>query len=248
MKRIICLFLALWLMLAAAPAAFATELPDDPFFWQYRGECQFNGRTYEAAGPDNVAEIYRSPVSNAVVTRVRNGLEIRISYTWLDANGFLWGYAEDDGGWVPMDYLLLLYDHRCFLEEFPDRITDRSGSLELGEVRLWAYPGSERSELLEAEEAVEYTLAFTDDADREWVFVPYLMGVRDTWVCLDDPGADYRTLYATTGPQQVTHPVKQETELPEIKTPFISLNGIIAAVSTIGVLTIGFFWITRKKK
>lgn len=247
MKRIICLFLALWLLLAA-PAVSATELPDDPFFWQYRGECQLCDRTYEAAGPDNVAEIYRSPVSTAVVTRVKNGLEIRISYTWEDANGFLWGYTEEDGGWIPMDYLLLLYDHRCFLEEFPDRITETAGTLDLSEVRLWAYPGSDRSELLEAEEIVEYTHAFTDDAGREWVFVPYLMGVRDTWVCLDDPAGDYRTLYENSQPQRVTHPVKMETELPEISAPFISLNGILAAVSTIGVLTIGFFWMTRKKK
>lgn len=249
MKRTICILMALLLCLSACPAAFASsELPDDTFFWQHRGECQFHGRTYLASGPDNVAVIYRSPVSSSVVTRVKNGLEIAVDYVWEDENGFLWGYTEADGGWVPMDYLLLLYDHQCFTEEFPGRIAENSGTLDLTEVRLWSYPGSDRSELLEAEEPVEYTRTFTDDAGRDWAFVPYCMGVRDAWVCTDDPAADYRTLYAIHPGQQVTHPVKQETELPEINTPFISLNGLVAAVSTIGVLTIGFFWMTRKKK
>ena len=69
------------------------------------------------------------------------------------------------------------------------------------------------------------------------------------WVCLDDPDADYRTLYANSGPQQVTHPQKQENApLPQIKTPGISLNGILAAVCVIAILSGGFLWVTRKKK
>lgn len=249
MKRTICLFLALWLCLSVCPAAFASELPNDTFFWQHRGECQPHGRDYTAVGPDNVATVYRSPLSSSVVIRVKNGLELHISYLWEDENGFLWGYAEDDGGWVPMDYLLLIYDHICFTEEFPDRITEETGTLELSEVRLWSYPGSQRSEVVTTDEPVEYTRSFTDDAGQRWGFVPWCAGVRDTWVCLEDPAGDYRTLYTRHEPQQVTHPVQDEdADLPEISTPFISLNGLMAAVCTIGVLTIGFFWMTRKKK
>ena len=50
-------------------------------------------------------------------------------------------------------------------------------------------------------------------------------------------------------PQQVTHPVKQENApLPQIKPQGISLNGILAAVCAVSILSIGWLWITRKKK
>ena len=250
MKRTICLLLAVFLCLGALPAVSATVYePDDSFYWEHRGECQLHERDYLADGPDNVAVIYRSPLSASVVQRVKNGLEIHISYIWEDAEGFLWGYARDDTGWVPMDYLLLLYDNQCFQAEFPERIEEATGTLEIADVRLWSYPGSDRSETVNPDEPVEYTAVFTDDAGLIWGFVPYCMGVRDMWVCLDDPDADYKTLYANCEPQQVTHPVKQENAaLPQIKTQGISLNGILAAVCAISILTCGFFWMTRKKK
>ncbi|MBE6950940.1 MAG: hypothetical protein E7451_06345 [Ruminococcaceae bacterium] len=261
MKRTICLLLALLLCLSLAPAASADVIfePGDSFYWDHRGECQYHSRSYYADGPDNVAVIYRSPLSSAVVERVKNGLELWISYIWEDAEGFLWGYSEnyEEGwaGWVPMDYLLLKYDSISFQEEFAARITAEEGTLPSaaeGRFHFWSYPGSDTLQAdmpVEPDYLPEYYETFTDDAGRRWGHIGYHMGLRNVWVCLDDPTADYRTLYAEQEPQQVTHPVKQENApLPQIKPQGISLNGILAAVCAVSILSIGWLWMTRKKK
>ena len=258
MKRAICLLLALIFVLAPIVRADVILEPRDSFFWDHRGECQYHSRTYFADGPDNVAEIYRSPESAAVVERVKNGEEIWISYIYEAENGISWGYCENYeenwAGWVPMDYLLLKYDYICFREEFGDRITtpDEYGVLSAeGEVYLWNYPGSEDSMTytVEVDYAPEYEEVFTDDAGRSWGFIGYHMGLRNVWVCLDDPTADYRTLYADAAPQIVSHPVKDSTAAPiEIRPGGPDLNTILAAVCVLAILSGGFLWITRKKK
>lgn len=259
MKRTFCLLLALLFLLALSPAVSADVIfePQDSFYWDHRGECQYINRSYYADGPDNVAVVYRSPESAAVAERVKNGLELWISYTYEDADGISWGYCENYeeswSGWIPMDYLLLKYDSICFREEFADRITEESGALEelSGEVRFWNYPGSEDAVAfaVEGNYQPEYDAVFTDDAGRKWGHVGYHMGIRDVWLCLDAPTADYPTLYADQAPQQVTHPVKDATaELPDIQPQGIRLSGILAAVCVISILSGGFLWATRKKK
>ena len=259
MKRTFCLLLALVLLLALTPAVSADVIvePQDSFYWEHRGECQYHDRSYYADGIDNVAVVYRSPESAAVVERVKNGLELWISYIYEDENEVVWGYCENYeeswSGWIPMDYLLLKYDSICFREEFADRIGEESGTLTAsgGEVRFWNYPGSEDAVAfaVEGDYAPEYQETFLDDAGRKWGYIGYHMGIRDVWVCLDAPTADYPTIYAEHEPQQVTHPVKDITDQPvEIKPQGMSLNGILAAVCVIAILSGGFLWMTRKKK
>lgn len=261
MKRTISLLLALIFVLALAPAVRADVIiePEDSFFWDHRGECQYHSRSYYADGPENVAVVYRSPESSAVVKRVKNGEELWIDYVYADENGISWGlcdyYSPEEHwtGWIPMDYLLLKYDETAFQEEFADRIVEETGTLtESGaQVRFWSYPGSDYATpfAVEGDYAPEYFETFTDDAGRKWGHIGYHMGIRDVWVCLDDPTADYQTLYAELPPQQVTHPVKDQAAEPiEIKPAGPSLGGILAAVCVIAILSGGFLWITRKKK
>ena len=256
MKRTICLIFALIFLLAPAVRADVIFEPSDTFFWEHRGECQYHSRTYYADGPENVAEVYRSPVSSAVAERVKNGAPLWISYIYEVENGISWGYCENYeenwSGWIPMDYLLLKYDHICFWEEFGERICEEFGTLEAtGEVRFWGYPGSEDSDTMtvDVEYLPEYEAVFTDDAGRRWGYIGYYMAMRNVWVCLDEPGADYRTLYAENAPQQVTHPVKEPLTTPiEIKPAGPSMSGILAVVCVLAILSGGFLWITRKKK
>lgn len=256
MKRTLCLILALIFLLAPAVQADVIYEPEDTFYWSHRGECQYHNRVYYAAGPDNVAEVYRSPVSAAVVERVKNGKEIWVSHIYGDENGISWGYcenAEEDWmGWVPMEYLLLKYDSTAFIEEFADRIGEESGELAAsGEVYFWNYPGSADAMTFTVEEdyVPYYDQVFVDDGGRKWGYIGYHMGIRNVWVCLDAPTADYRTLYAESAPQQVTHPVQKDAaELPDIRPAGSGMNGILAAVCVIAILSGGFLWITRKKK
>ena len=260
MKRTISLLLALIFVLALTPAVRADVIfePQDSFYWEHRGECQYLSRTYYADGPDKVTVIYRSPESSAVVQRVKNGDKLRISYTYEDKNGISWGYCdnyeENWTGWVPMDYLLLKYDNTSFQEEFAHRITtpEEYGVLSAeGEVYLWNYPGSEDSMIytVDREYPPVYEAVFTDDAGRNWGYIGYHMGIRNVWVCLDDPTADYRTLYAENAPQQVTHPVRQAPAEPvEIKPAGPGMGTILSVVCVLAILSGGFLWITRKKK
>ena len=259
MKRTFCLLLALIFVLALSPAASADVIfePQDSFYWDHRGECQYINRSYYADGPDNVAVVYRSPESAAVVERVKNGEPLWISYTYEDADGISWGYhesyEENWSGWIPMDYLLLKYDSICFREEFADRIVEESGTLEeiSGQVYFWSYPGGELHAAfsVEGSSLPEYDAVFADDAGRKWAHVGYYAGLRDVWLCLDAPTADYQILYADHAPQQVTHPVKDTTaEIPEIQPQGIRLSGILAAVCVVTILSAGFLWSTRKKK
>ena len=259
MKRTISLLLALIFVLALTPAVRADVIfePQDSFFWEHRGECQYLSRTYYADGPDKVAVVYRSPESSAVVERVKNGDELWISYTYEDKNGISWGYCEnyeeDWAGWVPMDYLLLKYDFICFQEEFGARIDNESGTVtgEGGRICFWNYPGSvDMAEFaVESDYPPEYEAVFTDDAGRNWGYIGYHLGLRNVWVCLDDPTADYRTLYADTAPQTVTHPVKSQAAQPiEIRPAGPGMGTILSVVCVLAILSGGFLWITRKKK
>lgn len=258
MKRTFSLLLALLLLLALTPAVSADVIvePQDSFYWDHRGECQYHDRTYRADGPENVAVVYRSPESAAVVERVKNGTELWISYIYKDRSGYVWGFCENYGenwsGWIPLDYLLLKYDSACFREEFANRITRESGTVAEagGEVRFWSYPGSEDAIpfAVEGEYCPEYEEVFTDDAGRKWGYVGYHMGLRNIWVCLDAPTADYDALYADHAPQQVTQPVRGTAPIPDVKPQGISMNGILSAVCVIAILSGGFLWITRKKK
>lgn len=256
MKRTLCLILALTFLLAPAVRADVIYEPEDSFYWEHRGECRYHNRSYYAAGPDDAVEIYRSPVSAAVAERVKNGALLWVSYVYGDENGISWGYCENYeenwAGWVPMDYLLLKYDSAAFKEEFAHRITKESGELLAdGEVYLWNYPGSEEGTTIPVDPGYRpaYQQVFTDDAGRAWGYVGYHMGIRDVWICLDAPEADYETLYAGSAPQRVTHPVpKDPADLPHIRPAGPGMTAIVAAVGGIAVLSGGFLWITRKKK
>ena len=256
MKRMICLLLALIFTLAPVVRADVIYEPEDSFYWEHRGECQYHNRAYYADGPENVAEVYRSPESSAVVERVKNGDQLWISYIYEDKNGISWGYCEnfqeDWAGWVPMDYLLLKYDNTSFQEEFAQRITEQNGELSTeGTIHFWNYPGSEDSTTIpvEPDYLPQYEQVFTDDAGRQWGYIGYHMGIRNVWVCLSNPTADYRTLYAEHEPQQVTHPVREAAAEPiEIKPAGPSMGAILSVICVVAILSGGFLWITRKKK
>ena len=262
MKRTISLILSLVFLLALAPAVLADLIwiPEDPFLNKHLGDCAQHNRTYFADGPDGEVVVYRSPESAVVAKKLPNGESVHISWDYTDENGNVWGFCEhwndenitDWTGWMPLDHLLLKYDHISFEEEYSDRLVNEGGILEgFGgqTIRVWSYPGSEGGYELEVYEEYgpDYCPTFTDDDGRKWGFCSYYMSHRFFWICLDDPTADYDTLYAKNPPQQVTHPVREGAP-DEINPAGPGMTPVLLAVCGVAALSGGFLLATRRKK
>ncbi len=248
-----CLLLALVLLLAPVARADLLYYPEDDFQSTHR--CDYLNQGYIANGSGDSVTVYASPESNVVRGHIPNGQGMCIYYLYTDERDIQWGFVESQEatGWIPMVYLVRSYDGDCFLEEFAERLVypDEWQTMELPEtVYLWDYPGDGYAyeETVEAEHPLHYGISFTDDAGRVWAYIHLEYGIRDKWVCLDDPDADYEELYAELPPQTVTPPTAPEHPAVEITPGGISLGGVLAGVGVLAAVCLGFLVLTRKKK
>lgn len=195
------------LLLAARASADVIWEPEDSFYESHSEQCEYENRSYTAAGPDGEVIVYKSPVSPEVVTKLENGTAFRVSFTYEDMWGICWAVYENDSltGWVPMDYLEVIYDYISFEEEFGDQILAEEGELDPvpnnTEVHFWNYPGSSVGHTMSSGNVhqLKYFQTYTDKTGRKWGFCRYYMGIKNMWICLDDPTADYETLYPGGG-------------------------------------------------
>lgn len=259
-RRFFALTLALAMIFALALTAHADVIymPVDTFFDSHMGDCEYVNRSYIANGPGGKVTFYTSPENSTLEGTVPNGEYVYVSYIYTAPDGLRWGCAElwDDwkttlDGWVPMDYLVKIYNSTDFWNEFGDRITDEGGMLSPSAepVYFWSYPGSESMEAdmaLEEEYLPEYWGTFVDDAGRKWGYIGYYMGIRDCWVCLDALTADYDTLYAHHAPQAVTeYEITEPGE--EIKPAGIPAGAALLAVGAVALLSGGLLvWLKKK--
>ncbi|MDE7477774.1 MAG: hypothetical protein K2M91_07475 [Lachnospiraceae bacterium] len=106
--------------------------PNDIFYNSHVSECTYVNRVYTANGPDDIVIVYKSPESAQIITKLKNGSSIYISYTYEDSDGILWGIYEDtdhkETGWMPMDYMEVVYDSISFAEEFDSDIVVQDGA------------------------------------------------------------------------------------------------------------------------
>ena len=185
--------------------------PDDYFYNQHALDCTYVNRMFTTNGPDGVVIVYKNPESPQVITRLDNGIKIYISYTYSDANGILWGIYEDSDkiGWLPMDYMEVVYDSISFHEDYADKIVSQSGELKNQyknkEIYLWKYPGSEEFNIIKVEDFMpSYNSVYLDEENRCWGNINYYFGFRDVWICIDQPTDDFNTLYPSGSPQKNT--------------------------------------------
>lgn len=262
MIRILCVVLILLMLPIQVSADIIYEPWDDSFYEEHRDQCEYHSRSYTANGPNGDVTIYESPESAWEKKTVPNGEGLWISYIYEDTDGTLWGCTEiwDENiiGWVPMDYLNLIYDGISFDEEHSHEYRNEDGQLDSqyrGQtIYFWDYPGCEASSWYtlseEAEYLPEYRVLYTDADGRTWGKLSYFMGHRDSWICLDDPTADFDTLYpegiAETEPE--TQPLP-ETEVEEIKPSGNSSIKwiVIASVAGVVALTAVLLFFLKKK-
>lgn len=194
--------------------------PMDSFYEEHSDECSYVGRAFTANGPDGKVFLYKSPELPEVVDTWENGYEVYIQFTYEDRRGDLWGVYDDYSGtvgWMPMDYMELIYDSISFQEDHAEEITNQTGTLDdayLEEtVFLWKYPGSEDCEPVQPTESYlpDYNGIYEDGGGHRWGLVGYYFGYRNVWLCIDAPTADYGQLYPDGAPQMETQPPESES-------------------------------------
>lgn len=209
MKKKICMLavmvLAGCLWMPCSVRADVIWEPFDPFYEEHREECERMGRSFTANGPDGKVIVYKSPQLPEEVETWENGKQVYIHFTYEDRRGVVWGVYDDYNGtvgWMPMDYMELVYDSISFQEEYAEEILPQDGTLddvrEGEEIYMWKYPGSEVYTPMSIEDTedalLRYNGIYVDENGNRWAHIGYYFGIRDVWVCMDAPDADLEKL------------------------------------------------------
>lgn len=266
MKKVVSLMYVLVLVVLLVPLNVRADViyePWDSFFEEHRGECEYVCRNFTAAGPNGNVTLYESPESSREKKVIENGEIVMISYTYLDSEGILWGcceiWGEDIIGWIPMAYLVVVYDGISFDEEYGDEFVPVAGTLDAAElagltVNFWKYPGSSEviSVMLSDDYRPEFQISYTDKDGREWVRCNYYMGIKGYWICLDDPIADFDTLYPEGIPETVpaTEAEEIQNDVPEIvpKSNWQEKALTIGAVAVVVAVTAVLLILLKRRK
>lgn len=199
MKKLISLLFIVVAMLSLATPAAADSIwePEDGFYERHRGECTYENRRYELAGYDGSVTLWSAPHGTAQ-RELPNGGQGTVQFRW-SGDGVEWGYLYNvldnwqDGGWVPMDDLALIYDSQQFLEDYASEILEGDPvPVEFNSAVLYGYPGGPVSGILKEDAAYMpfsdvFSTRYTDGDGHCWGYVGYYMGRRNGWACLDDP-------------------------------------------------------------
>lgn len=213
MKKGICFLGMLIVFMLCTISARADVIwePEDDFYEKHSSECTYNGRQFIADGPDGKVILYKSPESSKEVATWENGYKVSISFTYEDKQGIVWGFPaewEDKRGWMPMEYMKVVYDAVSFEEEHSSQIEQKDGTLDESykddTIYFWKYPGSEDGNSVNMQDwdnMPSYSSVYTDEEGRSWGNVGYFYGYRDAWICLDNPTAEFEELYPDGAPQ-----------------------------------------------
>ncbi|HOQ75785.1 MAG TPA: hypothetical protein PK369_04340 [Thermoclostridium sp.] len=255
--------------MAAAIAASADAIwsPQDDFYENHFGDCDYEDRYYLANGPKGYITIYQRPGSSRIVDQFENGNEFYVSFTYTRGNGEKWGVVQfrrdqdkavatwmhdefTKTGWIPMEDLLAVYDHYAFVEDHRDEFKDYLGGFYArdyeGKINFWTYPGSgvvRSSVSMKDREGGElsFSYIYTDEDGREWGYVGYFYA-NEGWVCLSDP----------TNPDLPANEVVYEGLIPAAKPqkPAVSsdMTLVIVLVAAVMVLTAVIIVLIFRKK
>ena len=242
------------MILPLGASADVIYTPFDSFYEENYDVCDYINRSFTANGPNGDVTLYESPESPNENAVIANGEPLYVSVTYTDADGITWGCCEqwdnDILGWAPMDYLTVIYDGISFDEEFGHLFEETEGELDeeyRGQtIYFWKYPGSKDFidfEIWADGSMPSYRELYTDAEGRTWAKCPYHYGVRGYWINLDDPKADYKTIYPEpVQTEPVTEPTEPQNEVAEIvpketwKTKIIVTAAVVSVVAVTAVL------------
>lgn len=262
MKKWIC-FLGGFLcyMLCAFPVrADVIWEPRDSFYEENASECEYVGRVFTANGPDGVVILYASPVSDWKIATWENGTRAYIYFTYEDKNGMVWGIYEDTAssktGWMPMEYMDVVYDSISFAEEYGADFQIQDGTPDdqyVGKsVYFWKYPAAPDPYPVTLDSYLpEYHRIYEDSEGHTWGNVGYYYGHKNVWICLDQPDAEMDELYPDKTPgigesQPVEKDFTQDRITPE--GAYGSLTAIVAGAVAMVVAATGILLLALKRK
>ena len=176
------------------PAQVSADLiftPENSFYESHQDECTSVNRDYTTRGK----VYYRtSPEALLPSGSLADQTLTHISYMYTSSSGNQWGYFEDydsdSTGWVPMDYMTIVYGSPEFRIDHNDEIDYESKEvLPSGTTfLLWSYPESGNYwGPLDLEDALTFDGVFEDTEGRLWGNCNYYHGNKDFWVCISDP-------------------------------------------------------------
>ena len=281
MKKFICLLgmMTCFLFCTISVRADVIWEPQDDFYEKHRSDCTHVGRQFIADGPDGKVILYKSPELDNEVGTWENGYKVWISFTYEDAQGILWGFpseVEEKSGWMPMEYMKVVYDSISFMEEHRDRIENQDGFLDESykddKIYYWKYPGSDAGSninMQDWEHMPGYSSVYTDEEGRSWGYVGYFYGFRDVWICLDNPTAEFGELFPNGAPQYGVEDdgeIEEEIQNEEIQseetqaaenlstdrikpqTNFRTIVVVIVLVAAVMLVTIALLVMFKKRK
>ncbi len=269
MKRIVklvgCFLMLVLLTGSFLPRMVSADMIYEPignsFYEKHSEECTYVSRSYVADGPNGTVTVYQSPESARKVAVLENGEQVYVSFTYLDGSGILWGCCDqfdtEVQGWVSMDYLTVIYDEISFREEYSNQIEQVEGSLEgmkiEGVVYFWQYPGSGEFWPMElnTEYAPEFQYVYTDENGVKWGRCAYYLGMKGYWINLNDPTADFETLYpdGIQPTESVDHTTEEgHDEVAEIVPKENLTPKILAVLAVLAVVAITVVMLRKLKK
>lgn len=208
-RRLFVLFLIFAMLFSMAAFADVAYTPRDDFYEKHYDECQGLERHHLTNGSEGYVVGFASPTGEAKVV-IPNGKEYFVSVLWSEKGGKVWGCIEYDPetldigwsfqgaetAWVDMSAMTPRYDSEAFMEDHADELKSEERILKIGaddKVPAYRYPGSgiitDTLENWNSSEDQSLILGniYTDAEGREWGRVGYYYGIRDVWVCIDEP-------------------------------------------------------------
>lgn len=270
-KRAVTCLLAVWLLsMGLLPAKVHADVLieiDDSFWQAHQRECDYLYRTYTVNGEEGYAAVWESPVSARQKELLTNGTPIWSSWHYTDGKGETWcavmtgemnssGY-EEISGWIRTSDCLVNPDYISFREAYEQEFVEYDPAYDkalegLDTVVLWRYPcsGSIVMDGMDAaglQDMQSFHTCWRDPQGRMWAFVGYCYGIRNTWICLDDPANPELEADENVIPgDAVVYPAADQ--LPAVKNGVTGLTiaAVLAVVAVTGVLL--WFFFGRKRR
>lgn len=269
-KMFVCLLAVCLLSLGLLPAKVHADVLielDDSFWQAHQSDCDYIYRTYTVNGEQGYAVVWESPVSSRQEEILTNGTPIWSSWHYTDGKGETWcavmtgemnfrGY-EEISGWIKTSDCLVNPDYISFREAHEQEFVEYDPACDkafegLETVVLWTYPcsGSIAAEGMNVEglrlhDIQNFDICWRDTQGRMWAFVGYCYGVRNTWICLDDPANPELEADENVIPQDAAvYPAADH--LPAVKNGVTGLT--VAAVLAVVAVTAVLLWLFFGRK